>query len=325
LQKEILLLAITCLTLPFLRTFATYMETISHFACPICHHEHLNHHVVCKDYTVSGQIFNIDVCNRCGAGITQAVPPIDKIGTYYQSTSYISHSNTQEGLMNKVYHWVRNYMLKRKKELIFEHTSPQSATLLDIGCGTGYFLNTFKSHQWIVTGVEPDDKARQFAIDNFQLTVVPPKEMGLLKSQSFKVITLWHVLEHLHDLDGYWKEFDRLLKEDGLLVIAVPNHQSYDAQYYGKYWAAWDVPRHLWHFTPDAMRILAERFGFEVIAKEGMPFDSFYVALLSESYKKNSLKWIAGMWHGGISWLKSLANVEQSSSVIYLLRKKKVK
>jgi SAM-dependent methyltransferase len=298
------------------------METISHFACPICHHEHLNHHVVCKDYTVSGQIFNIDVCNHCEAGITQAVPPIDKIGAYYQSISYISHSNTQEGLMNKVYHWVRNYMLQRKKDLIFKHTTPKTATLLDIGCGTGYFLNTLKNQQWVVTGIEPDDKARNFATEQFQLTVLPPKEMKLLKDQSFKVITLWHVLEHLHDLDGYWQEFGRLLKDDGLLVIAVPNHWSYDAKYYGKHWAAWDVPRHLWHFTPKSMTILAERFGFQLIDKEGMPFDSFYVALLSESYKKNPLKWFAGMWHGGISWLQSLLNVDKSSSIIYVFKKK---
>ena len=295
-------------------------KTIEHQKCPVCFSKDLKLALPTHDHSVSKEDFQLHDCQACGFRFTQHIPVPEEIGRYYKSEDYISHSDTKEGLVNKLYHFVRDFMLERKFKLVNQLSNHKS--LLDIGCGTGYFANHVKNKGYRVEAVEVDADARAFAKKNFNLDIQPTDALFNNKLKApFGTITMWHVLEHVHDLDAYFKTISQLLEDDGHLVIAVPNHTSYDGTYYKDYWAAYDVPRHLWHFSPSTMQKLAERNGFKIKTHATLPFDCFYVALLSEKYKGNSLFMLSGFIRGGISYLKSLMDVKQSSSVIYVMEK----
>jgi SAM-dependent methyltransferase len=289
--------------------------------CPVCGSKQFNPFITCTDFFVSGEQFEIRECSGCGFKFTANAEDEENIGRYYQSEEYISHSNTSKGLVNAVYHRVRNYMLGRKRRLVEKVVQKKSGNILDVGTGTGFFLNEMKKNGWQVSGIEKSDDAREFAKKEFSLEIGEPELLFQFRSESFDAITLWHVLEHIHQLNENMEAFVRLLKPGGKLIIALPNHTSYDALHYEKYWAAWDVPRHLWHFAPPQMQVFGKRHGLKMISLHTMPFDSFYVSLLSEKYKKSKLPLFKGLMHGKISWLKSLANKKRCSSVIYVFGK----
>ena len=115
---------------------------------------------------------------------------------------------------------------------------------------------------------------------------------------------------------------DELLNKDGLLCIAVPNYTSFDAKYYKQNWAAYDVPRHLYHFSPQAMQILFEKYEYSIIDYKQLPFDPFYIALLSELSVIKSKNIIRAFWIGLRSYIKGLFNAKQGSSVLYILKRK---
>jgi 2-polyprenyl-3-methyl-5-hydroxy-6-metoxy-1,4-benzoquinol methylase len=289
--------------------------------CPVCGDSQFSPFLTCTDYFVSGEQFSIKQCNSCGFKITENIEDEENIGRYYQSEEYISHSNTSKGLVNSVYHAVRSYMNGRKKRLVEKATSLKTGQILDVGTGTGFFLNEMKQNGWQVTGTEKSSDARDFAKNEFNLDNLPSEKLFTLKDKSFDVITLWHVLEHIHLLNENMKTFARLLKPNGKLIIAVPNHNSTDAKHYKEFWAAYDVPRHIWHFAPKQMEILGKKHGFKMNSLHTMPFDSFYVAMLSEKYKKSKLAFFKGILYGKISWLNSIINPEKCSSVIYVFEK----
>lgn len=294
--------------------------------CPICEGQVLETILTAKDHTVSQESFPIVECQDCTFTFTQDVPNEEHIGPYYQSDSYISHSNTKTGLINKAYHFARDFMLSSKKRLV-EKNAPknvvgtQKGKLLDIGSGTGYFLNIMKQANWQVQGIEPDSGARSFSRKEFDLEVQELDQLFELSDQSFDVITMWHVLEHVHRLDETLDKIHKTLVKNGLLVIAVPNCNSADAKHYGPHWAGWDVPRHLYHFTPKTMDLLAKKHQFKIKSKKLMPFDPFYIALLSEKYKNGKGNLLGGGLTGGTALLKATTNVNVSSSVIYVLNK----
>ncbi|WNJ15920.1 class I SAM-dependent methyltransferase [Pontibacter sp. G13] len=290
--------------------------------CPVCRSQNIGKALVAKDFTVSQQSFEIWHCSDCSLRFTQSVPNEEQIGAYYQSEEYISHSNTQKGLVSKLYQIVRDFTLQQKLKLMLQTSSKKSGNILDIGCGTGEFLATMKKAGWKATGLEPDEGARNQGIQNQGLDVFSPEQLFELPKSQFDIITMWHVLEHVHRLDDYLSQIHDLLKEDGWFFIAVPNYSSLDAEFYEKEWAAYDVPRHLYHFTPNSMKVLLDRFGFEVKRMKSMPFDSFYVSLLSEKYRHGGVRLISGFWQGLRSWAKSTASPEKCSSVLYLVRKK---
>ena len=254
--------------------------------CPVCDGKAFSPFLTCTDFFVSGEQFSIKQCNSCGFKITENIEDEDNIGAYYQSENYISHSNTSKGVVNSIYHAVRKYMLGRKRILVEKATSLKTGQILDVGTGTGFFLNEMKQNGWQVTGTEKSSDARDFAKKEFNLDNLPSEKLFTLKDKSFDVITLWHVLEHIHLINENMETFHRLLKEKGKLIIAVPNHSSTDAKHYKEFWAAYDVPRHIWHFAPKQMKQLGEIHGFKLSSLHTMPFDSFYVAMLSEKYKK---------------------------------------
>lgn len=296
---------------------------IKYQQCPVCGNSNILYQLAVKDYTVSKQIFEVWQCNSCTARFTQNVPDQSTIGSFYQSHNYISHSDTKKGLINSLYHSVRKKTLRAKKKLIVKESQLQTGNLLDIGCGTGTFLHTMQQSGWHITGVEPDENARQKAGQLLQIT--PQTSEGLFELQPFHydVITMWHVLEHVHDLHGYLQQIKNLLKNNGLLFIAVPNYTSTDAKIYSSYWAAYDVPRHLYHFSPQSMQQLLAQHGMQLKKIKPMWFDSFYVCLLSEQYKNGKSNFIKAMWNGFRSNCKTLLNKQKCSSIIYIIEKKK--
>ena len=292
--------------------------------CPLCGSEEVKFKFICKDNFASFEDFKIYSCQKCGFVLTNGFPTSDCIGSYYNNSEYISHSDTKKGLINKLYHFVRKYMLKKKLRLIYRQNKKTTGKLLDIGCGTGYFLNMAKTKGWQTFGIEKNENARQSAIENFGLDVKSDEHFQTLENNSFDVITLWHVLEHLENLNESMQKIYNLLVPNGVAVVALPNCNSYDAKRYKKDWAAYDVPRHLWHFTPKTFDVLAKKHKFTISRKKRMPLDSFYISLLSEKYKRSNVlvKYFRAFLIGTIGATKSIFSKNSSSSIIYVLRKK---
>lgn len=250
--------------------------------CPLCNSGHFSNYLICKDYSVSKEEFAIVKCEECNFVFTNPRPHPDVLDKYYQSDDYISHQNKGNSIINILYQIARSFTLNKKVKLINKH-SPKKGRLLDLGCGTGHFLSAAQKAGWEVTGVEPSALARKQAIDK-NLEVV--KELtNVSTDQHFDIITLWHVLEHLPDLNESISILYKLLNKKGTLIVAVPNYQSYDAQKFGKFWAGYDVPRHLYHFSHDTMKALMKKHKFKIKSILPMKLDAFYVSLLSNKYK----------------------------------------
>lgn len=289
--------------------------------CPLCGSEKIELKLKTLDYSITGKPFELLQCKQCAFVFTGKAPLENEAGPYYQGEAYISHSNNREGLVNRMYHLGRTWMLKRKHKMILG-LNKTPGKLLDIGTGTGYFPHFMQRKGYEVSGVEKSQHAREFAKEQFNLKIESPKIFLEGTAREFyDIITLWHVLEHLYDPDKYLTRIRSILKNSGFLVIALPNHNSYDADFYKGFWAGYDVPRHLWHFTPDTFLQLAEKNGFHLVRMKRLPLDSFYISILSEKYKKGSAPWFSGILRGKISLLKSLQNIKRSSSVIYILQK----
>ena len=271
-----------------------------------------------KDYTVSNEIFHLVKCIQCGFLYTDRPPGQQEIGKYYQSSDYISHTDSKQGLFNQVYQVVRNISLQHKFNLLKSSTHHKKGNLLDYGCGTGAFLKFVQDQGWSAMGMEPDDGAREKASLLLGSPVSSPSQLKELPSNSFDAITLWHVLEHVHDLHETLEVFKRLLKQNGVLVIAVPNHSSWDATYYKQYWAAYDVPRHLYHFTPETIHRLLIDKGFSKVATKPMWFDAFYVSMLSEKYKSGRIRLLSACMIGWISNCIAFFQPGRCSSQIYI-------
>jgi 2-polyprenyl-3-methyl-5-hydroxy-6-metoxy-1,4-benzoquinol methylase len=293
---------------------------VNEIICPVCGHSVSGMEMVCTDFFVTGEQFPLLKCAACGFRITGSAPDAVAVGRYYQSEEYVSHSNTREGFTNRVYHMVRTIMLERKHKLVVSSSGRSSGSLLDIGAGTGYFLQTMLGKGWEVTGTEKSDSARKFAAEKWGIPLLPEDGMWSLSENSFDVITLWHVMEHLHDLEKYWEKIASLMKPSGHLVIALPNPTSADAGHYREHWAAWDVPRHLWHFSPENIKQIAEKHGFILQRTYRMPFDAFYVSILSEKYTKSAFPVMMGLWLGTLSWFSSLFRIHKSSSLMYVFK-----
>lgn len=286
----------------------------------MCDSKSIGSHMAVKDHSISKEVFDLWQCGACQFVFTQNPPSPEDCGRYYESEEYISHSDTRTSLRDRLYHRARDYMLERKWKIIQTHTAQKkNGALLDMGSGTGYFLNHIQRKGWSIDGVEMSDTARAHGVKNFGIKARQPDELWTL-NESYDVITLWHVLEHLYDFHKYVARFKDLLNPNGLLVIAVPNRQSRDAQHYGPDWAAYDVPRHLWHFTPNDLAYIAEKHEFQLIKKYPMPLDAFYVSMLSEQYRKGAAL-IGGSIRGMLSNIYAWNQSDRSSSVIYVLRK----
>jgi SAM-dependent methyltransferase len=240
---------------------------------------------------------------------------------YYQSEEYISHTGSSRNLFEKLYSAAREIMLRSKSGLIRKITGREKGKILDIGSGTGNFVHAMKKAGWDSTGVEINEKARNLSVSKLGINAISPEEIDSLQSDSFDCITLWHVLEHFHDPVWYFRVIDRLLKREGKIVIALPNCGSFDASYYKENWAAWDVPRHIWHFNPLSFALFAKKRGYTVQVKRYLPFDVFYISILSERQRGSLIPLPAGMFRGVIFSLKTLFNTDRGSSLVYVLKR----
>jgi 2-polyprenyl-3-methyl-5-hydroxy-6-metoxy-1,4-benzoquinol methylase len=287
--------------------------------CPLCNSGLYHSYLDCKDYTVSQETFKLVECEECHFIFTNPRPNTESIGRYYESDKYISHTNKGNDLINSVYKVVRSFTLKSKRNLI-NRLAKRKGTLLDMGCGTGEFIHTCQQDGWKVKGIEPSPHARKQA-EELNQTSLYSDLFQVEDSAQFDAITLWHVLEHVDDLQATVKKLKQLLKSDGVLVVAVPNYQSLDAQIYQEHWAAYDVPRHLYHFSQKSMEKLMNGHGLKIEQVLPMKLDSFYVSLLSEKYKTNKQNYFRAVWNGLKSNLWAGKHQNNYSSLIYIIRK----
>ena len=297
------------------------LETLSQ--CPVCDSTSFSNYLNVDDYTVSKKEFTIQQCNACYFLFTNPRPELDSIGAYYQSEEYISHHDDSKGLMNRVYTSIRNYTIGKKIEMIGSLFS-KPGKLLDIGCGTGNFLQAVKHAGWETFGTEPDNEARNIASKRAGLTIFETIDDSAFRDKKFDIITMWHVLEHVHLLNETVDWLQKHLTTDGKIIIAVPNPQSVDAARYGRFWAAYDVPRHLYHFTKASMALLAKKHHLKVDTIHPMWFDSFYVSMLSTKYKDKKVNLLDSVKTGLISNLKGHSSSQENlntSSLIYILSK----
>jgi 2-polyprenyl-3-methyl-5-hydroxy-6-metoxy-1,4-benzoquinol methylase len=273
------------------------------------------HFLTVKDYSVSKETFDLYYDETLDMLITHPQPSLENLSKYYESEDYISHTDNKRSLFEKLYHFIKGIALKNKVNLI-NSLQPQKGKILDIGAGTGDFLSVVKNDGWQTIGVEPSNRAKAIA-KNKGVSFV--SETTELENHSFDIISMWHVLEHVPDLDQQIKELKRLLKPTGTLIIAVPNFKSFDAKHYGKFWAAYDVPIHFWHFSKTAIQLLFEKEKMKVEKVLPMKFDSFYVSLLSEKYKSGKMNFVSAFFVGLQSNWKAKKHFEYSSH-IYILK-----
>jgi 2-polyprenyl-3-methyl-5-hydroxy-6-metoxy-1,4-benzoquinol methylase len=294
------------------------MEDVS--LCPVCGQNKFDPYLKAIDHTITKEKFELTKCRSCQLIITNPRPTQSEIGKYYASNEYISHSGKSKTTIDKVYLLARNFTLRWKYQLLKKNL-PINSNILDYGCGTGEFLNYLKKKHLNVAGIEPTKMAREKANALLGNRVV--ENLNNLKDQTFNAITLWHVLEHVHEINDTITSLKKILAKDGYLYIAVPNQNSHDSNRYNNYWAAIDVPRHLWHFTQETMSLLLKKNGLIVESIKPMKLDSFYVSLLSEQYKNpNQPKIISGIkafLEGSVSNYAARKNNDYSS-LIYIVK-----
>ncbi|GGZ20319.1 methyltransferase [Echinicola pacifica] len=288
--------------------------------CPLCQSGHFRNHLVVKDHSVSQESFIICKCDECNFLFTNPRPSVDEIGKYYKSQNYISHTNKANNMVNRVYKQVRKITLKQKLNWVIGYTKTKGKRLLDYGCGTGHFPAYAQSKGWDTVGIEPNADAAKLASQDFGIKVYN-NLAAIDKEKKFDAITLFHVLEHIHELDHTIHLLLSKLKSRGILLLAVPNHDSHDAAVYKENWAAYDVPRHLYHFNQESMARLAEKYNMKIVDTKPMIFDSYYVSLLSSEIIYNKKNIIESIKTGYTS--NNLAKKDNNySSLLFILKKK---
>lgn len=287
--------------------------------CPICGSIEKELFLSANDYFLTGKNFTIEECKQCAFRFTNPRPTSDELPSYYESKDYISHSSEKKGILSYVYQQARKYSLAQKYKLIQQY--PAHSKILDYGCGTGDFLNYCKTHNWDATGIEPNPHAREQAVHNHKLHVEDEAFVNHLPPSSFDVITLWHVLEHLPLLKERTTALVNALKPGGLLIIALPNPDSWDAKHYQNFWAAYDLPRHLYHFNPETLKRFARDFPVQFLSQHPMKLDAYYISLLSEKYKTGKQSFLKAFFNGWKSNSAAFSGDGSYSSVIYLFKR----
>lgn len=296
-------------------------KRIHYDLCPVCDSAAIKNVLQVKDHTVSGESFTVAECQSCTLRFTQDVPDENTIAPYYKSEDYISHTNTAKGFINSIYHSVRKRTIEQKRKLVEQDTGIKKGKMLDVGSGIGSFVKEMKQQGWDATGLEPDADARKVAKELYGIELADMTKFYQLPAGYFDAITLWHVLEHVHDLPNYVQQLKALLKEKGRLFVAVPNYTAADAKSYKEYWAAYDVPRHLYHFSPKSIEALMKKNGLQVLKYKPMWYDSFYISLLSSKYKNGKTNWLAAFWNGFRSNIVAMTDNRKCSAVIYVIGK----
>lgn len=292
------------------------MEEIKN--CPICANTNFSTFLSGKDHFLSGEEFTILKCDNCDFRFTNPRPDETAMNRYYNSSDYIAHGARKRTLLQTIYKTVRKFTIRNKYSIVNKYS--KGKVLMDIGCGTGEFLNYCRKMNFVTTGIEPNDKARNFAIYELGLTIFDDSQLDEFFPATFNVITMWHVLEHVHKLNERLHLIHELLKPDGTLIIAVPDSDSWDAKKYKAFWAAYDLPRHLYHFTPESFKNLTQKNGFGVEQIIPLKLDAFYISLLSEKYLSGKQKYISALVNGIRSNIYGRKNKNNYSSLIYICK-----
>jgi 2-polyprenyl-3-methyl-5-hydroxy-6-metoxy-1,4-benzoquinol methylase len=285
--------------------------------CPICRNSELQPFLKVKDHFLSNEEFSIQACNNCGFRFVNPRPDKNDIGRYYQSDEYISHDSKNTDLFSRIYKIVRKFSIKGKFRIVKSFC--RDGKILDIGCGTGEFLHYCHQKGFEIAGIEPNYKAREFAKSNNGVPAYENLEKLIEFEGGFNCITMWHVLEHVHNLDELFIQVKKLLAPEGVFIVAVPNSNSWDASYYKTFWAAYDVPRHLYHFTKGTMTQLAEGNKFEIRKIYPQKLDAYYVSMLSEKYKNGKPSYLTSVFHGFRSNCNAKNKERGHSSMIFIL------
>jgi len=288
--------------------------------CPVCGKQNFLPYLKTKDYFLTGEEFSLVQCKDCGFVFTNPIPKLSELSKYYDSPDYLSHTANSFSFTAEIYKLFRNANIRKKFKLVQSYAKGKN--ILDIGCGTGELLHYFNEQGWDTLGVEPNSSARDFANKTYQLQVLEESEINTITESSFDVISMWHVLEHVPDLNSRMKQLKQILKKDGLLIIALPNLDSPDAKKYGAHWAGLDVPRHLYHFTESSFKTLLGKHNMQLVEAVPMKFDAFYVSLLSEKYRKHKLPYLPAMISGLQSNLQARKQ-NSFSSMIFVVRPNK--
>ena len=290
------------------------------YKCPWCDSERTQIHLWLKDEFLTQEDFQIYECQRCGLLFTEPKPNKNRIGDYYKSEAYYSHQENKKGFIPKVYESIKAINLKNKYKMAT--AGKTIGTLLDIGCGVGDFIHFAEQKGWLCTGVEPSEEAKEIAKKRIKGDIITSEALEQLPNESFDVITMWHVLEHVDDIKWQIAQLQRLIKENGRIIIAVPNYKSYDSQYYKEKWAAYDVPRHLYHFNKEVIAKIFKTNGLTLIGTEKLKWDAYYISYMSEQYRHHTLPLIKGAYRGFVSNCKARKTKEWSSKV-YVFEKQK--
>lgn len=289
-------------------------------SCLVCDSQNNQLDLNVLDHFLTQKSFELYRCNDCGFKYINNPPPVEEASTYYATDDYVEHSDSKEGFVNYLYHFARKRMLRVKYQWLDQYDVERK--ILDFGTGTGYFLNFMKNKGFDTTGIEINPEAREYGKDNFNLEIYSPEELMLESFPSaYGLITFWHVLEHVYNVDEVIQRVRNLLLPNGKLVIALPNHRCIEANTYGAYWNGYDIPRHLWHWDPMSFKAYAERHGFSILETKVLPFDPFYNCLMSASFRKNILGYMMLPFVSFYSLLRGWFNHSKASSVVYILEK----
>lgn len=292
------------------------LENISF--CPVCGEKRFKDVLRAVDHNYSGDKFKIVCCKNCGFKFTNPRPIEASISQYYKSENYISHTSSNKGIFNKAYLAVRNYQFRNKLKIINSLSTNKNKNILDIGCGTGDFLSFCSENGWVSRGVEVDKEARSLANERNNTAVEKSIDFIIEKKEKFDVITLWHVLEHIYDINQYLKKIKLLLKDGGHVILGLPNHKSYDSTHFKENWYAYDVPIHVSHFSRKDIQVLSGKHKLKYVKDLPLIFDAYYISLLSS--KKSGQNLLSALYIGWLSNMKARKNKE-FSSIMYILAK----
>jgi 2-polyprenyl-3-methyl-5-hydroxy-6-metoxy-1,4-benzoquinol methylase len=292
------------------------MEIIK--SCPVCENNSFNEFLKGKDHFLTGEEFFIVECSGCGFRFTNPRPDEKEITRYYDSPDYIAHDAGRQNLIHTIYKTIRKVNIRNKFSIVKKNS--KGNVIMDIGCGTGEFLDYCRRLNLKPTGIEPNEKARRFAIEEFGLTVFDESKLDDFSPATFDVITMWHVLEHVHKLNERMQMVKHLLKPDGTLIIAVPDCNSWDAFEYKDSWAAYDLPRHLYHFTPASLKMLVNKNGFYAAGIIPLKFDAYYISLLSEKFSSGKQNYLKAIKNGILSNMNGRKNDNNYSSLVYICK-----
>jgi len=285
--------------------------------CPWCGSNKAQINLWLKDEFLTKEDFHICECLNCGLLYTMPRPPKEKIGAYYKSDEYYSHQENKKGFVPRLYEAIKKINLKHKFRLASRDLPV--GKLLDIGCGVGDFLHVAENKGWQCTGVEPSEEAREIARQRIKGDLLYSEDLEQLPDQSFDLITMWHVLEHVDDLKWQVAQLQRLIKPNGRIVIDVPNYRSYDGRFYNAYWAAYDVPRHLNHFNKTVLTKMFKTSGLSLVSMDKLVWDAYYISFMSEQYKHHFMPLVRGVFRGLVSNAKARRSGEWSS-LVYVFR-----